>query len=180
MSELSHHGVKGQKWGVRRYQNKDGSLTAKGKRKLAAYKKRELKKLDSRYDIGELDRKRTKLEDKYGSSRDPKKQQKITEARYKQHKAEVMKFLESKAVRNMTFKDMDAEKTAVGKARVANYLVDGLQAAFISVMTGRPHIAISHTPSDDIKTEKRVSANTRLAVDREIRKVTGHTGRWHY
>lgn len=31
---LSHHGVKGQKWGVRRYQNKDGSLTAAGKRKF--------------------------------------------------------------------------------------------------------------------------------------------------
>ena len=29
-SELYHHGVKGQHWGVRRYQNKDGSLTAEG------------------------------------------------------------------------------------------------------------------------------------------------------
>ena len=29
---LIHHGVKGQKWGVRRYQNTDGSLTAAGKR----------------------------------------------------------------------------------------------------------------------------------------------------
>lgn len=28
--ELYHHGILGQKWGVRRYQNKDGSLTAEG------------------------------------------------------------------------------------------------------------------------------------------------------
>lgn len=34
-SYLSHHGVKGQKWGVRRYQNPDGSLTDDGKRREA-------------------------------------------------------------------------------------------------------------------------------------------------
>lgn len=31
--ELYHWGIKGQKWGVRRYQNKDGSLTAAGKKR---------------------------------------------------------------------------------------------------------------------------------------------------
>lgn len=31
---LCHHGIKGQKWGVRRYQNKDGTLTAAGKKKI--------------------------------------------------------------------------------------------------------------------------------------------------
>ena len=29
---LAHHGILGQKWGVRRYQNPDGTLTAEGKR----------------------------------------------------------------------------------------------------------------------------------------------------
>lgn len=33
--ELQHYGVKGMKWGRRRYQNKDGSLTEAGKKRLA-------------------------------------------------------------------------------------------------------------------------------------------------
>lgn len=31
--ELYHHGIKGQKWGVRRFQNEDGSLTDAGRKR---------------------------------------------------------------------------------------------------------------------------------------------------
>ena len=34
-NELQHHGIKGQKWGVRRFQNTDGSLTAEGKKRYS-------------------------------------------------------------------------------------------------------------------------------------------------
>lgn len=46
-NELYHHGVKGQKWGVRRYQNADGTLTSEGKQhksKISPEKKKELTK----------------------------------------------------------------------------------------------------------------------------------------
>ena len=33
LNELYHHGVKGQKWGVRRYQNEDGTWTETGKKR---------------------------------------------------------------------------------------------------------------------------------------------------
>lgn len=33
--ELYHHGIKGMKWGVRRFQNEDGSLTNAGKSRYA-------------------------------------------------------------------------------------------------------------------------------------------------
>ena len=33
-ADIYHHGILGQKWGVRRYQNEDGSLTDLGKRRI--------------------------------------------------------------------------------------------------------------------------------------------------
>ena len=39
-SELYHHGILGQKWGVRRFQNKDGTLTAEGRKRYSSSEER--------------------------------------------------------------------------------------------------------------------------------------------
>lgn len=51
--ELYHHGVKGMKWGVRRFQKKDGSLTSAGKKRYS--------------DSTRKSKHRLKLEEKYKS-----------------------------------------------------------------------------------------------------------------
>lgn len=43
--ELMHYGVKGMKWGVRRYQNPDGSLTKAGKKRQQKQAKKYAKKV---------------------------------------------------------------------------------------------------------------------------------------
>lgn len=69
-NELYHHGIIGQKWGVRRYQNPDGSLTEEGRRRYLnpdgtlsdkapnkikrAYERYERNEWRKRYDSGEL------------------------------------------------------------------------------------------------------------------------------
>lgn len=56
-NELYHHGIKGMKWGVRRYQNKDGSLTPAGKKRQA---KQEYKKTIREIDAADGNRDRNR------------------------------------------------------------------------------------------------------------------------
>ena len=62
--ELYHHGIKGMKWGVRRYQNKDGSLTNAGKKRYDRdIAENNAKKKDNRINIDGPDVRRWVKED---------------------------------------------------------------------------------------------------------------------
>lgn len=72
--ELYHHGVKGQKWGIRRYQNKDGSLTKLGELR-AEHDASKLAKAQSKYitsksakDKEKVDRLLNKFKKKYAGT----------------------------------------------------------------------------------------------------------------
>ena len=63
MNELYHFGVKGMRWGVRRYQNKDGSLTSEGRKRLG------LDKYDSEHNSDTIVKKGTKVSRVINTSR---------------------------------------------------------------------------------------------------------------
>lgn len=127
--ELYHHGIKGQKWGVRRYQNPDGTLTAAGKKRY--YK--------DEYGI-HLTSKGQKMADKYSKkagheSRNIAKKViknntelyneylNLKDKSYKFGEDERQKWLEGKDYKNMDyyqFKDASAEKyiNTVGKRQM--------------------------------------------------------------
>ena len=126
-SYIEHHGILGQRWGVRRYQNKDGTLTEAGKKKLKS---------------GSLTRTGKKRKEKQRAEENSKKLKSMTDAELN---AAVNRLTLEKRYRDLTLKMEGAEfaevlhnahKQAVGKSvtavetkvltKLGNYGVDKL------------------------------------------------------
>ena len=80
-NELTHWGIPGMKWGVRRYQNKDGTLTDKGKKrynkemeKLKAEEKILKAKARAQAKIDKLEAKRKEVEELKKSTSEKQKE----------------------------------------------------------------------------------------------------------
>lgn len=136
--ELYHHGVKGMKWGVRRYQNADGSLTAAGKKRQArigatlesrgkAYQKR------ASIALNRQQRLQSKRVEKWRKSDDwekyahmPEKEGKLFDAYVSNTKmADKMYKIRDVAVKDLTKEQIDRGRRYVNASPAIGYLLAG-------------------------------------------------------
>lgn len=140
-SELYHHGIIGQRWGVRRYQNKDGSLTSAGRKNLfeRMKNKKKMKKLRKAKRRKEAERNSLEKVIRTGDAKAIKKiQHKLTDEEYARALARVQlnnrlnDFTAGKAKSN-------AEK---GKAFAQNIITATSTAASIANNAASVHAAL--------------------------------------
>lgn len=159
---LAHHGIKGQKWGVRRFQNPDGTLTEEGKLRLDKYKSKELNTASTGYakKLSGIDKKITRLQNKekkniYKGKNTEKISLKLKGAKAHYKDVESLMNKELKAIKSMSYSDMMNEKKKIAS--------EGRKAVAASVLTtvafgllGSPVSAIYYPNTAEIKRKIRI------------------------
>lgn len=140
--ELKHYGIKGQKWGRRRYQNSDGSLTPAGKQRYGDGGKMDLqdtkKLVDKTNDVAKQSQ---RINDEKRSKKEKKaKQQAEQDIREKVYKMSDQELRD--AVNRMNMEERytqvmrDRTNVEVGKTKVEkfmDYTVSGLTIASTTI-----------------------------------------------
>ena len=172
--ELYHYGIKGMRWGIRRYQNADGSLTEAGQKRLDKYRSKELDKITDKYKVDKLTKQRDKLEQKALTKGGLFIDSRLTKAQYRVLKASAMEYLESSKVYSMSYEDMMSERSALRKARGKTFIAGiGRKIAGAVIRESAGDIFVD---SDVFKTNLRVGLEESIRNDYEARRTTGYRG----
>lgn len=137
--ELKHHGIKGQKWGVRKYQNKDGSLTPEG---IKRYGNKD--NFDKQYPE---DAKKKKIEDLTKSqnvlkkTNDVTKYAKDTQEKQISKKQKMMDAAVEAQIRDRVYKMSDEDlRNAVNRIN--------MEERYTQVMQYREHVEVGKSKAD--------------------------------
>ena len=163
---LAHHGTKGQRWGVRRFQNSDGSLTAAGKLKyqVGNGERSVSKKVDPK-SAAKLKKQQTKEADKLErlkikeAAKNEKRKEKLEKKKSHMTNKEYVKTLRDEKLKVINNRDI-AENTWLKnhpeKKTVGRYIADDLlKPAFEKAMKEQVNNYVS----------KFVNSSTKKVVD---------------
>jgi len=150
-TELYHHGILGQKWGIRRFQNKDGSLTPEG---IKRYGSKERKDILDKMDL--IDKINYKKHIKKDGTLDDNMYQDI----FKAYKSDSNKW-------NLMDWESEAIATAFANTIAKKYNTKTKVVEYVN-MNGRPYIGYEVWSNKNIKSEAEIEReNLRKSISRK-------------
>ena len=139
-NELMHWGIKGMKWGVRRYQNKDGSLTPAGKKrydkemaKLKEEEKIAKNKLKTQAKLNKLDEKRKEVEALKSGKPIAKKTQQSSKPSVKDMSDEELRQTVNRLLMEQQYAKLNPQQVSAGQKFVKKVMNDVVAPAATEV-----------------------------------------------
>lgn len=139
-NELMHWGIKGMKWGVRRYQNKDGSLTPAGRKrydkemaKLKEEEKIAKNKLRTQAKLNKLEEKRKEVEALKSGKTLPKTTQNTSKPSVKDMSDEELRRVVNRMMLEQQYSKLRPEQVSTGKKFVDKVMKDVVAPTAVEV-----------------------------------------------
>lgn len=139
-NELMHWGIKGMKWGVRRYQNRDGSLTPAGRKrydkemaKLKEEEKIAKNKLRTQAKLNKLEEKRREVEALKSGKPLQKATQKTSGPSLKDMSDDELRRVVNRMLLEQQYNKMRPEQVSAGKKFVDKIMKDVVAPTAVEV-----------------------------------------------